>query len=199
MARKYELKKRAQKQEETRRRIVDALVALHEEVGPANTTVKAVAERAGVQRLTVYRHFPDEHSMFQACTAQYDADNPPPNPMPWMEIEDPIERLRTALDDIYDYYARAERMISNALRDAPEVPALADSMHEYYQGLEEYRKIIAAVWNVPADQRARLDSVISHAIWFETWRSMCRVQELTHEEAIELMVRFATCIAASER
>src|ERR671929_1986201 len=114
--RTYQQTRRAQHQAETRRRIVEAMVALHQEVGPARTTISAIAERAGVERLTVYRHFPDERSMFEACTAHYATVVPQPDPARWESIEAPAERLRAALLEFYDYYRRAEQMLTHATR-----------------------------------------------------------------------------------
>src|SRR3954451_5643804 len=102
--RKYELKKRAERQAETRRRIVEATVQLHQEVGPSKTTISEVAERAGVQRLTVYKHFPDERSLLGACSAHWREHNPPPDPTGWAGIDDPDERLRGALTGLYGFY-----------------------------------------------------------------------------------------------
>src|SRR6476469_3748045 len=95
--RKYELKARAEAQEETRRRITEATVGLHLEVGPAQTTISEIAKRAGVQRLTVYNNFPDEASLLGACSAHYTAQHPPPDPATWMAIPDPGDRTRSAL------------------------------------------------------------------------------------------------------
>ena len=105
MPRKYELKERAERQAETRRRIVDAVVALHRQIGPARTTISAIAERAGVERLTVYRHFADESSLFAACSAHFATEVPPPDPALWSAIRQPRERLRAALLAFYAYYA----------------------------------------------------------------------------------------------
>ena len=102
MARKYEMKRRARRQEETRRRITEAAVRLHQALGPAKTTISAIAERAGVQRLTVYRHFPDERALLSACSSHYAAANPPPDPEPWTRIPDPEDRLRRALAETKD-------------------------------------------------------------------------------------------------
>src|SRR6476660_9885741 len=115
--RRYQQKRRAEHQAETRQRIVEAMVALHGEVGPARTTISAIAERAGVERLTVYRHFPDETEMFQACTTHYATVVPQPDPAKWGSIEEPAERLRAALLAFYDYYRRAEQMLVHATRD----------------------------------------------------------------------------------
>src|SRR3954469_14503837 len=108
--RKYELKARAEAQEETRRRITEATVGLHLEVGPAQTTISEIAKRAGVQRLTVYNNFPDEASLLGACSAHYGAQRPPPDPGEWMAMEDPEERTRAALTALYGYYRETEAM-----------------------------------------------------------------------------------------
>src|SRR3954466_10946821 len=108
--RKYELKARAEAQEETRRRITEATVGLHLEVGPANTTISEIAKRAGVQRLTVYNNFPDEISLLGACSAHYGAQHPPPDPGAWLAIDDPEKRTRTALAALYGYYRETEEM-----------------------------------------------------------------------------------------
>src|SRR5215213_9781287 len=116
--RKYEMKKRAELQRETRRRIVEATVELHRTRGPANTTIKEIAQRAGVNRLTVYNHFPDITDLLRACSRSWAERHPPPDPAPWALIDDPQERLRTALTELYGFYARTEPMRANVLRDA---------------------------------------------------------------------------------
>src|SRR3954464_9689242 len=124
--RRYELKERARRQEETRQRIVDATVALHREVGPARTTIAEVARRAGVGRVTVYNHFPDDVSLLAACSAHFVATNPPPDPGAWIEIPDPEARLRAALEQVYAYFRENAAMVGNVARDAALVPALAE-------------------------------------------------------------------------
>src|SRR5919197_5438087 len=124
--RRYELKERARRQEETRRRIVDATVALHREVGPARTTVSEVARRAGVGRVTVYNHFPDDASLLGACSARFIASHPPPDPSAWAAIADPDARLRAALGEVYAHYRENEAMLANVRRDAALIPALAE-------------------------------------------------------------------------
>src|SRR3954469_2751691 len=113
--RKNELKARAQAQEETRRRITEATVGLHVEVGPANTTISEIAKRAGVQRLTVYNNFPDEISLLGACSAHYIAQHPPPDPGTWMSIREPGRRARTALAALYGYYRETEPMTGKVM------------------------------------------------------------------------------------
>src|SRR5437868_11604638 len=104
--RKYELKSRAERMEETRRRIVEAAIELHRTKGPAQTTLSDVARLAGVQRHTLYRHFPDERAVGLACSGLYTERNPPPDAAAWGEIADPAERLRTGLDELYEYFER---------------------------------------------------------------------------------------------
>src|SRR5829696_1786436 len=106
--RTYRLKKRAADMAETRRRITEAAVDLHGSVGPARTTISGVAERAGVQRATLYRHFPDEDALFVACSSHWMAQHPLPDPAGWAAIEDPDERLRVALKELYEWYERGE-------------------------------------------------------------------------------------------
>src|SRR3954470_10437975 len=165
--RKYKKKRRAEQESETRRRIVEAVYALHGEIGPARTTIKAIAERAGVERLTVYRHFADEGEIFAACNAHFQAQTPPPDPAEWAGVTNPAARLRIALGAFYGYYRRAEDMLGNARRDAPELPALASVLAPFDRFLEAVREDLQAAWPVSGGRdrvrgggghRLRLDS-----------------------------------------
>ena len=189
MTRKYELKRRAERQEETRRRIVEATVGLHESVGPARTTVSAVAERAGVQRLTVYRHFPDERALLSACSGHWVGANPAPDPTPWRKVRDPEERLVGALAAVYAYYASTEPMMANLVRDAPQMPVLAELLAPYDQYLAAVRGVLAAGWGARGRRRELLLAAVGHALDFATWRSLVRGRGLEEEMAVELMVR----------
>ena len=133
MARKYELRRRAERQAETRRRIVDAAIDLHTTVGPARTTLSAIAARAGVQRHTLYAHFPTEDDIFRACSGDYMERNAPPDPERWREIADPWERLGAALEQLYGWYAANEGMIGNVVRDR-EVHELTRRTAERHMG-----------------------------------------------------------------
>jgi AcrR family transcriptional regulator len=185
MSRKYELKRRAESQEETRRRIVEATVALHADVGPARSTISAIAERAGVQRLTVYRHFPDERSLLGACSEHWLAADPPPDVRAWAAIDDVDERCRVALTELYGWYRREEAMLTNVDRDAPTWPALAE--------IADRAPLIAAAVTVLArgrGRRKRPRAALAHALEFSTWRSLCRGQGLSDAEAAALMAGF---------
>jgi AcrR family transcriptional regulator len=179
MPRKYDLGRRADSKAETRRQITEAAVALHATVGPAKTTISAIAERAGVQRLTVYRHFPEERDLFAACGAHWIAENPPPDPAPWAAIADPRERLLTALTAIYGWYRANQGMIGNTERDAPALPTLA-AVADPSAYLDPVRGMLG-----PPEQRA----AIGHALAFSTWRSLVRDQGLSDETAAALIAR----------
>jgi AcrR family transcriptional regulator len=197
MTRKYELKQRAESQTATRERIVEATVELHDSVGPARTTISAIAERAGVQRLTVYRHFPDEHALFTACSGHWRAKHPAPDPAAWAALADPEERLRVALTEIYAFFRATEGMTGNLLRDLPELPALQDvaaSFIQYWQGIPE---VLHRGWSVRGRQRTVLRAVIGHAVEFETWQSLTRRRGLDDAVAVETMLSLARAVRTS--
>jgi AcrR family transcriptional regulator len=187
MTRKYQLKRRAEQQARTRDRIVEAVMALHEELGPRNTTITAVAERAGVQRLTVYRHFPDEHALFQACTSRWLECNPPPAPQDWDGIAAPEARARAALGAVYAYYRRTEPMWSVSFRDESEVEALQGPMAAFREHLVLLRDDLLGAWRVDRARRRRLAISISHALEFATWRSL-KDQGLRDGDIADLVV-----------
>jgi AcrR family transcriptional regulator len=196
--RTYELKRRAERQQETRRRIVAAAVELHKSHGPARTTVKAVAEKAGVTRPTVYAHFPDERSLFEACSGHVRATVPPPDPTPWQAITDPGERLETALRELYAYYESLEPLLENVQRDAAVMPVVAEMNAYRVRYLEQLRDLLAEPWPARGAARARLRRAIGHALEFGTWQSLVRRQGCSRPgEAPRLMLAFARA-AASE-
>jgi AcrR family transcriptional regulator len=172
--------------EETRRRIVEATAELHGEVGPAATTITAIAERAGVQRLTVYRHFPDERALFAACSRHFLEEHPPPDLAGPMAIADPAMRIEAVLLALYAYYRQTEPMMISLLRDAPVVPLLAEYLGPYVTVLRDVADALAA--RVPAAPNPRLlRAAIGHALSFPTWHSLARDQGLPDEESARLM------------
>lgn len=194
MTRKYELKERAQGQAETRQRIVEATVDLHGSLGPARTTISAIAERAGVQRLTVYRHFPDELSLFTACSGHWRADHPLPDASGWVAIRDPEERLETALREIYAYFRATESMTALVLRDLPDVEAIQTVAAPTLRYWAEVRTLLDRGWTARGRRRALLRATIGHAIAFQTWRSLARHEGLDDQQAADLMVRLARAV-----
>ncbi len=201
---RYELKKRAEHQQETRLRIARATLELHEILGPALTTRSAIAERAGVTRPTVYSHFPDELSLGKACSSLELSDNPLPDPAPWQEIADPELRLRMALGELYAYFGRRGKLWTNILRDQ-EMPltnddpeaheADAEIMGPIFVHWERMKHSLAIGWGSSDDPPQLLPGAIGLALDFQTWRAMARTQDLSDEQAIELMVGMVRCAA----
>jgi AcrR family transcriptional regulator len=190
--RPYRMKRRAELEEATRLRITESAMELHGTVGPARTTVSAVADRAGVRRSTVYRHFHDEATLFAACSSHWMALNPPPDLGTWAAIADPDARLRTALTDLYGYYRRTEEMMEKLLRDAPLVPIIGQLMGAYGAFLGAARDVLMAGRRNRGRARERLIAATGHALSFTTWRSLAREQGLDDARAVDLMCRLVS-------
>jgi AcrR family transcriptional regulator len=191
--RKYELKKRAERQEETRRRIVQAAVDLHGTIGPVRTSVSAIAERAGVQRHTYYRYFPDERTLGLACSGLYMQQNPMPDPAPWGAIADPQERLVRGLEEVYAYFEHNEAMFSNVIRDAELDPVVAEV------SAIRFGPSVAAIAEslgkgvVVGRHRRRRQAMLALALDFRTWRSLVRDSGLTRKDAAAAMAAAVHC------
>jgi AcrR family transcriptional regulator len=184
MTRTYEKKKRAEREAETRQRIVEATVALHTSVGPARTTISAIAEKAGVQRHTVYAHFPDENVLFAACTSHWADLHPFPPAELWQAAADPRERLTLALRAVWAWYAEVESDLELILRDVELVPAARADMDRYADRLGAIADRLAADLGDLRIVRA----AVGHALAFETWRSLVRREGLEAEDAIQAML-----------
>ncbi len=195
--RPYRKTRRAELEEQTRRRITESTVALHEELGPARTSISAVAERAGVRRSTVYRHFPDEEALFAACSSHWRAANPPPDPGAWATIDDPGERTEAALRELYAFYGRTEEMYASVLRDAPLVPIVQRLLGDFYGYLRGVEDILMAGRGLRGRAARRTRAAIGHALAFPTWRSLSREQGLAEADAVAVMcVLVEGCAAA---
>jgi AcrR family transcriptional regulator len=214
--RPYRLKARAERQEEVHRRITKATVDLHRTVGPARTTVSEIAKLAGVQRATVYNHFPTDLELIDACSSHWVADNPPPDPATWAEIEDPGRRLEAALTAMYGYYDRGKDMLENVLRDAPLVPALEEiNRRKWWPLIEGLVDLLSRGWVETADRVAHpearppggpagppasgapgdqagaipLRASLHVALDFFTWQTLAR-SGLSNEEAARLATKW---------
>jgi AcrR family transcriptional regulator len=187
--RPYRMKRRAELEEQTRRRITESAVALHEEVGPAQTSISAIAELAGVRRSTVYRHFPDEEALFEACSSHWRAQHPPPGPSAWSSGVDPAERTHLALRALYAFYAETEDMYVSLLRDEQLVPPVANRLRDFYGYLDAVRDDLATGRRLRGRRAQRVRAALGHALTFSTWRSLTREQGLRNEDAVELMCR----------
>jgi AcrR family transcriptional regulator len=193
--RPYNLKARAEKHAETHRALARAASELHHTVGPSRTTISAIAERAGVQRLTVYRHFPNDEAIFTACTAYSFSVDPPPNPDTWTGIEHPEKRLRRALGECYRYYRKKRQLLANLYRDA-EMPVVAAALQRRRAMLRHAQEILQAGWRVSSSRGRFFAATLAHSLEFSTWLSLTEEQGLTDSEAIELAVRLVNAAAS---
>jgi AcrR family transcriptional regulator len=192
--RKYELKQRAEEMAETHLRITEAAIELHGTVGPSRTTMSAVAERAGVERRTVYRHFPNEAALFAACSEHYFAGNPWPELGAWRAIRDPQQRLQRALGELYAYYERSEPMFSNVLRDAELVDVVRDAVAPLHAYLEEAAETLAAGRPARGRKRQLLEGALRHALAFSTWHSL-RTSGVGQADALKLVTALVEAAA----
>jgi AcrR family transcriptional regulator len=181
------MRKRAEQVDQTRQRIVEAAVHLHGTVGPAATTIAGIAEQAGVTRLTVYRHFPDEEALYLACSSHWMAQQVPPDPDAWAQITDPAERLRAGLADLYRYYRQGAAMLTQTYRDKAALP---ESLQRAVEGIDRhYRDVLLEplTSSCTRARRRRLRALVGHAVSFWTWRSLCLEHGLSDREAVEAM------------
>jgi AcrR family transcriptional regulator len=195
--RQYRMKRRAELEAATRRRITESTVELHGTVGPAHTSISAIAEHAGVRRSTVYRHFPDETTLFAACSSHWRAANPVPELSEWEAIDDPAVRLQTALEQLYAHYRRTERMRENLVRDEKTMP----TVEKIFAGFRAYLVAAADVLmrgrGVRGGARRRVRAAIGHALAFPTWQSLAREQGLGDADAADLMCRLVETLSLS--
>ena len=193
--RPYRMKRRAEAEQRTRLRITESAVALHGTLGPARTSISAVAQRAGVRRSTVYRHFPDEASLFSACTSYWTAANPVPDVDRWVAIGDPAVRLTAALRELYAHYRRTDRMMNNILRDEATMPIVKRMLGGYRDYVTAARDTLMSGRGVRRAARQRVLAAVGHALTFGTWRSLTREQALTDWQAADLMCRLVAAAA----
>ncbi|MGH7687895.1 MAG: TetR/AcrR family transcriptional regulator [Candidatus Dormibacteria bacterium] len=188
MAGRYQLKLRAERQEETRQRIVAAAVALHTSVGPLHTTDSAIAERAGITRVTFYRHFPTDVALFQACTSHGLACWPLPDSAAWAHIADPAARLGTALRELYAYYAIAGDGLVVLLRDLPLMRAELRVSPNRTEVLRAMVPGLARGWGARGRRVSVGRASIEHALSVFTWQSLVRHGGLDDDEAVDALV-----------
>jgi AcrR family transcriptional regulator len=184
--RSYQMRRRAEAQEQTRLRITESAVALHGTVGPSRTSISAVAANAGVRRSTVYRHFPHEAALFDACTAHWRAANPYPDLDAWARIENPDERLCVALGELYSYYRRTEAMLDNLFRDETTMQLVRERFARFRGYLDTARDTLVAGRRLRGARQRRTHAAIGHAIAFSTWKSLAREQGLEDADVAAL-------------
>lgn len=184
MTRRYTKTKRAEREGETRQRIVEATTDLHTEIGPMRTTISMIAERAGVQRHTVYAHFPDERSLQMACSGHVMERDPLPTPGDWQSINDPAVRLRSALEALYRWYARNARLMAHIVRDAELVP-ITREVAELRSGpaIQAIEESVSAGFGVGGK------AALALAMSFHAWRTLVETSGLDQARAVDLMAR----------
>jgi len=190
MARRYQLRARAERRQDTRRRIVEAAVELHRTVGPARTEVSAIAELAGVERVTVYRHFPRQAELLAACSQHFRALHPPPEPAQFRSIRDARQRAAVALDAAFAYYEANQAMMANVLRDAAVMPV--------GQGFEMFQSSLAQTlepgWSVRGRRADRLHAALRLAVDFHAWQRLAR--ELSRDGCVAVMLAMLEGVAS---
>ena len=187
--RPYRMRRRAERIDDTRLKIVEAAVQLHGTVGPAATTVMGVADKAGVTRATVYRHFPDDASLFAACSAHWLARQLVPDPAAWAAVTDPEDRVRAGLTDLYRFYRAGEQMLTRIYRD---IAALPEQRRRDLRSRDEHvRDVLLATFPPRIRRRQSLRAVVGHAVSFWTWRSLCVDHELSDQAAVDVMADLA--------
>ena len=186
------MRQRAEGMEETRLRIVEATSLLHENVGPAHTTISGIAEAAGVTRLTVYRHFPDDESLFAACSAHWTAQQRLPHPATWAGVAGPEERLRVGLADLYRFYRSGEPMLRRVYGDWDYLPATIQA--ELSQRDTAMRDVLLEPFGTSRRPK-QLVAAVGHAVSFWTWRSLCLDNGLTNSSAVSAMTTLALAVA----
>lgn len=195
--RAYRMQKRAVLEEQTRLRITQSAVALHGTLGPSRASISAIARHAGVRRSTLYHHFPDELTLFTACSNHWLAANPFPVLARWAAIKDTQQRLRLGLQELYSYYRRAQGMLSKVLRDEETMAILKQMLNGYRQYLSQAREILMRERKVNQPALTRVRAALGHALSFHAWQSLAIEQGLKDEIIADLMCRLVT--AASTR
>jgi AcrR family transcriptional regulator len=185
--RSYRMQRRAESQQQTRRRITESAVELHGTAGPSRTSISAVAAHAGVRRSTLYRHFPDEAALFDACTAHWAAANPPPELGAWSTIDNPEKRLLVALGELYAFYRRTDRMLENLFRDETTVPLVQERFAAFRAYFAAAGDTLMAGRKLRGAARRRTRGALGHAIAFSTWKSLVREEGLSDADAVRLV------------
>jgi AcrR family transcriptional regulator len=188
MARSYRLKRRAERRDQTRQKIIDAAIELHQAKGPARTSMADIAKRAKVGRVTVYRHFPDDETLIGACSGQYFEHHPLPDLAPWRGVEEPVNRLCLGLRETYAYHRNTEAMMLSVIADARANPEKAPFLAHWAHAAD----VLAEAWPAKARRKRQIDAAIALALRFETWHLLVRAHGLTDAEAVSLMVKM-TC------
>ena len=186
-SRRYRMNRRAELVDQTRRRITDAAVRLHTSIGPSATSMSAVADEAGVTRLTLYRHFPSRDELFGACMSHWRSLHPPPDPEGWRVIAGLEPRVRRALTDLYGWYSDNGDDLYPIYRDAAFTPA----SNQRARQMANERMVDAVLADHGVSKPARqLRAAMGHVVGFWTWRSLVVDQGLSTADASAMAAEF---------
>lgn len=186
--RPYRMRKRAEQVDQTRQRIVEAAVRLHETIGPARTTITGIAEEAGVTRLTVYRHFPDEQQLFATCTSHWSMLHPAPDPAEWRTVRGIEARARRALTELYPWFRTNADALYLFQRDAEVLPEWV--REELRAENVQMAESLVSGAGLRSRAAARLHAAAGHVVSYGTWRSLALEQGVSDEDAVDLAIRF---------
>ena len=191
--RRYTMGIRGEQLEATRRQIIEATVELHRTVGPAGTQISEIARRAGVQRVTIYNHFPDDALLLAACSAHWRTLHPTPDLTAWRAVAEPSRRLRLGLGELYAWYRETEPMTANVLRDAETVPALGPIIERGLGAyLEAARRVLSDDFQAGGRLPDRLQAAVRVAVDFHAWRALAGLGD---PEAADLAASFVELAA----
>ena len=176
--------KRAELMDRTRRQITEAAVRLHTSVGPSATSMSAVADEAGVTRVTLYRHFPSSEALFGACMAHWRALHPSPDPAEWRAVSSFEQRVRRAVAEVYAWYGENGDDLFPLYRDAAFTPASTIAARR--ANTDRMVESILAGLELPLAHRRRLVAICGHLLRFWTWHSLRVEQGMSANEASEV-------------
>lgn len=180
--------------EQTRERIVAAAFGLHATIGPSHTTIRAIADHAGVQRHTVYAHFPDLDSLYEACTTHGIRSSGMPEPDGWRAIDRPIDRFRHGLTEMVAWYRANEQMLGNILFDVDPSAPPPTAPDPFEVRMRLLLDVLVEGWQLEPDRRRTLEAVAGHALAFTTWRSLA-AGGLGDEQVVTVLVGFIESVA----
>ena len=186
--RHYRMRRRAELVDKTRLRITEAAMQLHTTVGPSAASLSGIAERAGVTRVTLYRHFADADALFAACMGHWRGLHPPPDAGTWRAVSDFEARVRLALGELYAWYDENASDLYPIYRDAAHTPA--SNREARRANIERMTDAIIAGVTVSAAERRRLRAAVRHVVGFWTWRSLSVDGQLSRREAVDLSFAF---------
>ena len=189
--RKYTMDKRRAAVEATRRRILEATLALHAEKGIFGTSWQDIARRADVSVGTVYKHFPSLEELVPACGELMYAITRPPSlddaPEIFAGASSLEERLERLVFELFDFYERGAPYIETDFQER-RLPAVAEweaYMRDTIAGL--VREALD-----PAGPDERAVQAMSALLDFSTYKSFLD-RDIQKDQAAKTMNEVLLC------